>query len=330
MLTWPHPGTAWAPQLAAVEQVYTELAQAITRHESLLVVCRDEAHREGIAGRLKAHGVEHVRFALAPSNDTWARDHGPIGVYERDRPRLLDFVFNGWGGKHAYVLDDAINAHLAEAGCFAAPMEHVDFILEGGAIDSDGAGSLLTTRHCLMTPTRNATLDEAAIEARLRALFGVSRILWLSHGELAGDDTDGHIDTLARFCDPGTIAYASCDDPDDEHFAGLAAMAEELRALRQPSGAPYRLLPLPLPRAHHDATGQRLPATYANFLIINGAVLVPTYEDSSADARALGTLAEAFPDREIIGIGCVPLIQQYGSLHCVTMQLPAGSLVGMD
>lgn len=326
MLTWPHEATAWAPQLAAVERVYLELAQAISRHEEVLIVCRDAIHRETIDDKLRACGVGHARYALAPSNDTWARDHGPIGVTDGAQPLLLDFSFNGWGGKHPYALDNAINRHLAEAACFATDVTPIDFILEGGAIDSDGEGGLLTTRHCLLTSTRNAGLDEAEIEARLCAWLGISRILWLSHGELAGDDTDGHVDTLARFCDAGTIAYASCDDPADEHYAGLTTMAKELRALKQRNGKPYRLLPLPLPRAHFDETGQRLPATYANFLIINGAVLVPTYADPIADAHALSTLAEAFPGREIVGIDCVPLIQQYGSLHCVTMQLPAGTL----
>lgn len=325
MLTWPHAGTAWAPQLAAVERVYRDLAEAITQRETAFIVCRDEAHREVVAAQLAHLDRTRIRYALAPSNDTWARDHGPIAICDGGKPRLLDFVFNGWGGKHAHDLDNAINRHLAESAGFASSMTQTDFVLEGGAIDTDGAGTLLTTRHCLLTPTRNPELNETAIEDRLRRELGVTRVLWLDHGELAGDDTDGHIDTLARFCDPATIAYASCDDPADEHYAELLAMRGELEALRQRDGNPYRLIPLPLPHACYDDE-QRLPATYANFLIINDVVLVPTYGDPTADKHALRALADAFPGREVIGIDCLPLIRQYGSLHCVTMQLPAGAL----
>ena len=189
----------------------------------------------------------------------------------------------------------------------------------------DGSGTLLTTARCLLAPTRNPKLTQDGLEARLKELLGLDRILWLQHGHLTGDDTDSHIDTLARFCDARTIAYVACADPDDEHHAELKAMEEELRALRAADGRPYRLVPLPWPRARYDDDGRRLPATYANFLIINGAVLVPTYDDP-ADGPALARLRECFPGREIIGVDCLPLIYQYGSLHCVTMQLPEGVL----
>ena len=199
-------------------------------------------------------------------------------------------------------------------------------VLEGGAIETDGQGTLLTTEACLLNHNRNPRLDRAAIEMKLREDFGVERILWLSHGHLEGDDTDSHIDTLARFCDPQTIAYVRCDDPEDSHYPSLAAMEEQLKTLRQADGSPYRLIALPWPRPCFDPDdGHRLPATYANFLIINGAVLVPTYADA-ADAEALATLAEAFPGRDIVPIDCRSVIRQHGSLHCLTMQLPRGTL----
>lgn len=329
MLTWPHDRTLWEPQLAAVEHVYLDIASAICAREDLLVVCRDTEHRDYVDTLLRDRGCpsRHLHLAIAPSDDTWARDHGPIAVLEDCAPRLLDFDFNAWGGKYPYAQDDAINRTIAEAGAFGdTPMTHVDLVLEGGSIDTDGAGTLLTTRHCLCSPTRNPGLDEAAIETRLRQELGVNRVLWLDHGALAGDDTDGHIDTLARFCDERTIAYVRCNDPEDQHYAELRGMESDLAALRDASGKPYDLLPLPMPRAHFTSDGQRLPATYANFLIINGAVLMPTYNDPVHDGVAMEILGSAFPGREIIGINCEPIIKQYGSLHCLTMQLPAGIL----
>ncbi len=326
LLTWPHDDGDFAPHLAQVEPVFIDIARAVARFESLWIVCRDAAHRERVMRRLAEARVpeNRLRLPLAPSNDCWARDHGPITVLEAGHPRLVDFRFNGWGGKFTSTLDDRITAELHAAGAFGAvALEREDLVLEGGAIDSDGAGTLLTTRRCLLSRTRNPGLDRAALEARLAARLGARRVLWLGHGALAGDDTDGHVDTLARFCDPRTIVYQACDDPDDEHHAELSAMARELAALRDAHGGPYRLIPLPLPRPVRDEAGRRLPAGYANFLVVNGAVLVPVYGDP-ADAVALGRLGEAFPGRETVAVKCTPLLRQNGSLHCVTMQLPAG------
>lgn len=328
MLTWPHAHGDWATHLEQVEPVFVAIAREVSRREGLLVACYDEAHRRHVAARLEAGGAEmaRVRLAVAPSNDSWARDHGPITVLCRGTPRLLDFEFNGWGGKYPAELDNRLTATLHRAGVFGE-LERVPtgLVLEGGAIEVDGSGTLLTTARCLLAPTRNPNLTQDELETRLKELLGLNRILWLHHGGLAGDDTDGHIDTLARFCDTHTLAYVRCDDPNDEHYMELAAMEAELRALRAADGRPYRLVPLPWPQPRFDETGRRLPATYANFLIINGAVLVPTYDDP-ADAVALARLSECFPERAIVGIHCLPLIQQYGSLHCVTMQLPAGVL----
>ena len=333
MLTWPHDHSDWAPLLARVEPVFVHIASEISRRERVLIVCHDEPLSRHVLQQLHDAGVplDCIDCHLAPSNDSWARDHGPITVLDDDSAvQLLDFTFNGWGGKYPAELDNAITGNLARQGIFGdTPCRHIDLILEGGSIDSDGQGRLLTTEACLLSPGRNPQLDKAGIEQALCKYLGAEHVLWLKHGALAGDDTDSHIDTLARFCDPHTIAYASCDDPADEHFAGLQAMQAELRALRDPNGQPYRLLPLPLPAAQFNAEGERLPATYANFLIINDAVLVPTYDDPQ-DAVALERLQTGFPDRAIIAIDARPLIEQFGSLHCVTMQLPAGVLADGD
>lgn len=328
MLTWPHAGSDWAPILGAVEPVFTDIARQIARFEKVLIACYDDAHRAHIAARLAAAGVPAGRlvFGIAPSNDTWARDHGPITVQCQDELTLLDFGFNGWGGKYAHDLDNAITPALYRQDVFGkSPLQAVNLILEGGSIEVDGSGTLLTTERCLLAPTRNPGVARAQIEKKLSELLGLNRFLWLRHGYLAGDDTDSHIDTLARLCDARTIAYVACDDPADEHYQGLKAMEAELKNFTAADGRPYRLVPLPWPRPKYDDDGQRMPATYANFLIINGAVLVPTYEDA-ADAVALERLRDCFPGREIIGIDCLPLIWQHGSLHCVTMQLPAGVL----
>ncbi|MFP4243533.1 MAG: agmatine/peptidylarginine deiminase [Ectothiorhodospira sp.] len=325
LLTWPHPETDWAPILEEAEEVFVQIAREVTHRQGLIVACRDEAHEVRICRMLSGAGtvMERVVTALTPSDDTWARDHGPITVLEDGRPVLLDFRFNGWGGKYPADADDAITRSLHRQGAFGdLPLRPVGRVLEGGAIDSDGAGTLLTTRSCLLAPTRNPDLDAAGVEAMLRETLGVERVLWLDHGHLEGDDTDGHVDTLARFCDPQTIAHVVCTDPSDPHHGPLTAMTRELEALRTADSRPYRLVPLPLPAPIHDLEGRRLPATHANFLILNGAVLVPTYNDPT-DADALAALQAAFPQREVVGIDCRALIHQSGSLHCVTMQIPA-------
>lgn len=326
MLTWPHSHSDWEPVLEQVEPVFLEIAQQVARFEKVLIVCHDESHRAELRTRVIAAGIvpDRLVLAVAPSNDTWARDHGPITIRCGNELRLLDFRFNGWGGKYAHDLDDAIPRRLSGTGAFGElPLQRVDLVLEGGGIEVDGSGTLLATERCLLAPTRNPGIVRAAIERELGELFGLKRVLWLRHGALAGDDTDSHIDTLARFCSARTIAYVACDDPADEHYRELQDMETELRAMRAADGRPYDLQPLPWPRAKLDPEGKRMPATYANFLIINGAVLVPTYRDP-ADVRAIECLRSCFPDREVIGIDCLPLIQQHGSLHCVTMQLPAG------
>ncbi|WP_429886276.1 agmatine deiminase family protein [Geoalkalibacter halelectricus] len=325
LLAWPHQDSDWAPLLERVSPVFTEIALRIADYESVVIVAPDLTP---VRQALTTAGADLERFRLVrcPTNDTWARDFGPITVEEQGRPRLLDFGFNGWGLKFAANLDNQVTRRLRGAGVFGAvPLHTPGLILEGGSIESDGRGTLLTTSECLLNPNRNPHLDQSGLERELGELLGTKHFLWLNNGYLAGDDTDSHIDTLARLAPADTILYVACDDAEDEHFAALAAMRAELEAFRTPQGQPYRLLPLPWPRAHHDEAGERLPATYANFLVINQAVLVPTYGDPQ-DADALAVVGEAFPDRAIIGIDCSALILQHGSLHCVTMQLPKGVL----
>lgn len=323
MLTWPSADGDFAHCFAEVEENFVRIAVAISRYQAVhlnYALDPDTLRRRLVTSGARA---EHLRIWRVASDDVWARDHGPITV-QRDAALVhLDFGFNGWGGKFEAARDDALTRHLATLGAWnGVPVETQDFILEGGAIEVDGHGSLLTTERCLLAPSRNPHLDRAGIEAFLKPHLGVERVLWLRHGDLLGDDTDGHIDTLARFCDPRTIAFQACDDRQDPHYDDLAAMQDELRAFRDFEGQPYTLVALPLPAAMHNEDGRRLPAGYANFLILNGAVLVPVY-GVPQDEAALTALRPCFPGREVIGIDCRWLIRQYGSLHCVTMQIPA-------
>lgn len=316
-LTWPHRDTDWAPMLDEVLVVYKRMAREISSREPLLVV----AHEGGTPGMV------HV---TCPTNDTWARDHGFITLVSQqstNSPKLLDFCFNGWGEKFPADLDNAINRRLFDVGAVHGEyVGHLDFVLEGGSIESDGCGTIFTTSSCLLAPHRNQPLTREQIEERLKEWLCADRVIWIDHGYLAGDDTDGHIDTLVRVCPDDTLLYIRCDDPADEHYHELQLMEEQLRTFRTVDGHPYRLLPLPLPHPVYDEEGQRLPATHANFLIVNGAVLVPTYNQPDLDAEAMDIIGQAFPGRDIVGIDCQPLIRQHGSLHCCTMQFPLGVL----
>ncbi|MDR3118087.1 MAG: agmatine deiminase family protein [Mediterranea sp.] len=319
-LTWPHARTDWAYMLPEAEECFVRIAREIARRELLLIVTPDpQAIKAAIHSRIN---MGNVRFLVCETNDTWARDHGAITRIDGDTATLLDFTFNGWGLKFAAGKDNLITRQAVEARALNGRYENrLDFVLEGGSIESDGMGTLLTTSACLLSPNRNAAMNKAAIEAYLKSTLHLQQILWLDHGYLAGDDTDSHIDTLARFCSTDTIAYVKCNDADDEHHGPLAKMEEQLQSFLTPSGKPYRLLPLPLP-AEICEDDQRLPATYANFLIINGAILYPTYGQSANDREAGSVLRRAFPNHEVVGIDCRPLIKQHGSLHCVTMQYP--------
>ncbi len=328
MLTWPHPHGDWLPWLSQVEHVYSQIVTAVSPYEQLLIICYDQQHQSHIENILHQQGVDQnqFQFHIIRGNDSWARDHGPITVIEELSPKLLDFGFNGWGNKYEAEQDNLISQTLYNQKAFAdVDIEAWPLILEGGSIDSDGQGTLLTTEHCLLSPTRNPQLNKSDVEGILKTSMGIDRVLWLNKGELIGDDTDCHIDMLARFCDVDTIAYTDCDDESDPHYLPLKDMMAELTAFKKADGQPYKLVALPIPKAIYNQDGQRLPASYANFLIINQAVLLPTYGDEM-DKVASQRLSRCFPDRKIIEINCQALIEQFGSLHCITMQLPKGIL----
>ncbi len=325
LIAWPHENTDWRQFLAGVEPVFAEIAAQVSRYEQVLVVASRPAAVAASLRRASAE-MDRVRIFRLETNDTWSRDFGPITVVENERPLLLDFGFNGWGLKFAADKDNLVTSRLHDAGAFGStPLRKAGMILEGGSIESDGQGTILTTSECLLSPNRNPHLDKNAIEARFSDYFGADHFLWLNHGFLAGDDTDSHVDTLARLCPRDTIVHVKTDDHDDQHYEALLKMENELRAFRTRSGSGYRIVSLPFPAPVFDDTGERLPATYANFIVINGAVLVPTYRDK-ADEAALDVIRGVFPERAVIGVDCLPLILQHGSLHCVTMQIPKGVL----
>lgn len=309
-LTWPHADTDWAPILSDIIVVYQSMAREISRRERLIVVAPEDAARECLK-------------IVCPTNDTWARDHGFISLIDDNgHRRLLDYKFNGWGEKFEATLDNAINRRLYDLGEIEGEYSDcMDFVLEGGSIESDGRGTIFTTSQCLLAPHRNQPMTKAEIEARLKRDLWAERVLWIDHGNLIGDDTDGHIDTIVRICPDDTLLYIGCDDPKDEQYDDLKMMEAQLQSFRTLEDKPYRLMKLPMPRPIYDGE-DRLPATYANFLIINDAVLCPTYNQPDLDNEALRIIGEAFPNREIIGIDCCPVIRQHGSLHCCTMQFP--------
>ena len=324
-IAWPHAGTDWAARLAYVESAYVGLAAAIARFEPLLVCVADAQVRDRARALLAAAGVAGNRldFVEVDYDDTWLRDSGPLTLRDGDRFRLVDFRFTGWGGKFQGGRDDRLVGSLVERGAFvAAEHRRIDWALEGGAIESDGRGTLLTTWRCLHQRHPDMTRD--AMTARLLDALGADRVLWLEHGYLQGDDTDAHIDTLARFAPDDAIVLQACDDPADPHHAELARMRAEIADLRTAADRPYRLHELPWPRAILDE-GRRLAASYANYLVVDGGIIMPSYGDP-ADARAAAVVASAHPGREVVGVDARELIRQNGSVHCLTMQLPRGLL----
>ena len=329
LLTWPHPATDWATSLVEVERVFLQLAAAISQRQALIVLCHNLFLMQRLQKMLPEHQVQMQRTYLIQirNNDSWARDHGPITVFNQAGEAVwLNFEFSGWGQKFEAKLDNQINGHLFGAGIIkAAALESVDLVLEGGAIESDGNGILLANESCFFDEKRNPSLKKSQLEQRLAELFGIKKFLWLQQPPLEGDDTDGHIDTLVRFTPTGALLYVSCDDANDVHFESLLQLKTQLATFTDLDGKPYPLLPLPWPQAKYDSKGNRLPASYANYLLINGAVLMPTYQDA-ADAQALAVIQQAHPNEQVIGIDCLPLIRQGGSLHCVAMQLPRGVL----
>ncbi len=321
LMSFPHEETDWhdpdnKEDLEASLSPFIRIAQAIAYGEAVYIICKD---KEKIANMFCS--TRNMTFIEIPTNDTWIRDYGYISIREKDEVKLLDFTFDGWGGKFEASLDNAVNTVLHQKGYLGTtPLEHVDFVLEGGSLESDGAGTILTTSECLCNPNRNGGLSKQEIEEKLHTYLGAQRVLWLDHGYLAGDDTDSHIDTLARFVNKTTIMYVKCEDNEDEHYEALQQMEAQLQNFSTTEGKPYTLIPLPMCEAKYNDEQKRLPATYANFLITNDALIYPTYDDKN-DSRTGEIFKEVFPDREIIPVNCLKLIEQGGSLHCSTMQI---------
>ena len=321
LMSFPHEETDWhdPDNTAALEaslSPFIRIAQAISYGEAVYIICKD---KEKIAKMFCS--TRNMTFIEIPTNDTWIRDYGYISIKENNEVKLLDFTFDGWGGKFEASLDNAVNTALHQKGYLGTtPLEQIDFVLEGGSIESDGEGTILTTSTCLCNPNRNGGLTKQEIEEKLHTYLGAKRVLWLDHGYLAGDDTDSHIDTLARFVNKTTIMYVKCEDKEDEHYKELKKMETQLQSFTTTEGKPYRLIPLPMCEAKYNDKKERLPATYANFLITNDALIYPTYEDKN-DTKAGEIFKEVFPDKEIIPVNCLKLIEQGGSLHCSTMQI---------
>ena len=331
-LTWPHAGTDWHAYLDEITETYLQLTRVIAEREQVLIATPEpEQVRQLIARHLPAEWHRRVQIYRCESNDTWARDHGALTLTPTDKAQegtclLLDFRFNGWGEKFAASLDNTITRQLWAQGAFRGELQdHDDFVLEGGSIESDGEGILFTTSTCLLAPHRNQPLTREEIEVELKRRLGMQQMVWIDHGELEGDDTDGHIDTLVRPAPHHTLVYCGPGPDDDPQHESLVRMREQLQHLRTPQDEPYRLIELPLPSPiWYD--GERLPATYANYLILNGAIVLPTYGQPANDQKAAEQLQKAFPHHEIVGVDARTIVRQHGSIHCLTMQYPKGTL----
>ncbi len=321
LLSFPHEETDWhnvdnEADLEASLSPFIRIAQAIAYGQAVYIICKE---KEKISNMFCS--TRNMTFIEIPTNDTWIRDYGYISIKQNDEVKLLDFTFDGWGGKFEASLDNTVNRTLHKKGYLGiTPLEQVDFVLEGGSVESDGEGTILTTSACLCNPNRNGGLSKKEIEGKLHTYLGTQRVLWLDYGYLKGDDTDSHIDTLARFVNKTTIAYVNCEDKEDEHYEALKKMEAQLKSFTTTQGESYTLIPLPMCEAKYNDAGERLPATYANFLITNDALIYPTYNDKN-DNKVGEIFKEMFPDKEIIPINCLKLIEQGGSLHCSTMQI---------
>lgn len=326
LIAWPHAGTDWAYMLEEITACYVQLARAILEDDEQLVIVAPDAQevRDSLGSDIDCQRLTIVEM---PTNDTWVRDYGPITVFHDGATKLADFTYNAWGMKFAADCDNLVTSRLNARGLFSMPVLNCrDIVLEGGSIETDGNGTVMTTTCCLTSLNRNDALTREQLEAELLQRLGCVKMVWVDHGELTGDDTDGHIDTLARFAPGGVILYTGCDDPADEQFESLMKMEEDLKRLTDADGNHYHLIKLPLPDAIYDEIS-RLPATYANFLVMNHLVLVPVYGQPVNDVKACELIGQAFPGRRVVPIDCRALICQHGSLHCATMQLPKGSLI---
>jgi agmatine deiminase len=323
-LSWPHKQASWPGKFGPIPAIFARMVRHLADREEVHINVAGPDMEHDVRQLLSEEGAGsgNVFFHHHPTNDAWVRDHGPIFLQTPDvepSEAIVDWKFNAWGGKYPpYDLDDVIPSRIAEE--LGLPVFHPGIVMEGGSIDVNGRGSLLTTEACLLNRNRNPELNRQAIERHLCEYLGVSHILWLGDG-IAGDDTDGHVDDLSRFVDPTTVVTVVEDDPADENYEPLQANLERLQRMKDQDGRPLRVVTLPMPRPlWHD--GQRLPASYANFYIANGLVLLPTY-DPARDGQARATLESLFPTREVIGIDCSDLVWGLGAFHCVTQQWPS-------
>lgn len=325
MIAWPHKDTDWVYMLDEVRGCYMAIADAIVRSGLRLVVVAPDAST--VRDSLSHLPADKLIVFEVPTNDTWTRDYGPVTIESFSGPEVLDFQFNGWGLKFAANYDNMVNLRMVEASLLKRRYRpYLGFVFEGGSMEVDGRGTMLTTSSCLLSLNRNGVITKDYLRDYFNRVLGIKTIHFLDHGLLEGDDTDGHIDTLARFAPNDTILYVKSYHRNDPHTPELDQMEEEIKALRTPEGNPYNLLALPLPDAIYDEDGERLPATYANFLITPHSVLLPVYGQPDNDLLASQMLRIAFPERQIIEVDCRALIKQHGSLHCATMQLPDGVL----
>ena len=324
ILVWPHANSDWSTHLASIEKTYCELAYRINASQQLIIIAYDLEHEAHIRDALSHYSVDEKKllFISIATNDTWIRDYGPLCVKSDNGNKVLDFKFDAWGKKYAYEKDNALTTKLLERLNITAACEHIDFILEGGNIEVNAKHELLSSLRCF---SRQNNLDINQLEKNLHAWFGIQRVYWLDCGKLEGDDTDGHIDTLARFCADDVIVYSAANTTDDPNTKTLQALQQQLENIQHLNQHKFELIPLPVPEPiYHN--NQQLPASYTNFTITNQQVLVPTFDDKQDD-YALQTMQDIFPSREVIGINSVSMIQQFGGLHCATMHLPENTLI---
>ena len=325
LLVWPHENSDWVEDLIAVEQVYLALVGHLQTVTQVIIFCGNEPLQNRLQQQFNALNFSNLTLLHQPSNDTWIRDYGPITAATDDHFVFNKFIFNGWGGKFAAPLDNQLFVESAKKSPFAGtPLIQQQLILEGGSIDYDGDGCLLTTEHCLLNKNRNPHFSKQDYQQFFKTNFTIEKVHWLNSGMLIGDDTDSHVDMLARFCPNKKIVYCQSVDASDPHHSHLVAMEQQLKTLTDSNEDPYQLIPIPLPEPIYHAK-ERLPASYLNFLICNGIVLVPIYEQAR-DELAIMQLQKAFPQHRLIPVYSTPLIRQHGAIHCISMQIPQGAL----
>jgi len=320
MLAWPHEATDWSYMLDEVRECYAGLIAELSRHVHVILVGPSVPDARWLSNA----DAGNITFAEISTNDTWTRDYGPLTLVGPEGLVHVDYKFNGWGLKFAADRDNIVTSVLCREGILpGVRLNRLSFVLEGGSIESDGRGMAMVTTDCLLSPNRNGGMTKAQIERQLMDDLHLRSVVWLKNGTLEGDDTDGHIDTLVRLAPGDIIFHTTCDAPSDSHYACLEALTDELKNLRTTAGNPYRLVPLPIPPAIYDPEdGSRLPATYANFLFVNGVVFMPVYACPDSDSLAVKAVREALPDYKVVTVDCSALIRQHGSLHCATMQIP--------